>query len=204
MLEQASQPEKALLLFGRYGERLNRLTLASNSLEKWLLPFTQVLPTANSFPRLNILYVSSGKKSQVPHEFVQWLVTVAPDRPQPSGSTSSEDTCTETSQQAIKTSTILARLRILLLYNVTLQPQDWELLIKAIDLSVLEDLHLHSTNFSSTQLDLLLERIAAADAKSVSLKLLQIGSTELLVDAERPALQTRILKAAPQMIIVGL
>ncbi|KAF9349049.1 hypothetical protein BGX34_002093 [Mortierella sp. NVP85] len=198
-LDEASRPEKALLLLGRYGEKLNRLTLNGNAFGEWLLPFTQALPTANSLPRLNVVHVESAEKSQVPHEFVQWLVAVVPIPPR--GSTSPGGFITGTSQ---KTCTILARLRTFLLYNVTLQPQDWETLIKAIDLSMLEELHLNSTNFSWEQLDLLLERITAADAKSVSLKVLQIGSTDLLVDADRPALQERILEAVPQMSIQGL
>ncbi|KAF9349050.1 hypothetical protein BGX34_002094, partial [Mortierella sp. NVP85] len=200
MLDMAFQPEKALLLFGRYGEKMNRLTLASNSIEKWLLPFTQFLPTANSFPSLNVIHMRCSMKSQVPHEFVQWLVAVVPDRLQPSGSTSPKGTCTATS----RTSTILARLQTFMLYNVTLHAQDWEVLIKAFDLTMLQELHLSTTNFSSRQLNLLLDRMAAADAKSVSLKVLELSHTELLVDAYKPALKAKIQKTAPQLTIRGL
>ncbi|KAK3825649.1 MAG: hypothetical protein J3Q66DRAFT_384802 [Benniella sp.] len=196
-LDEASRPEKALLLFGRYGEKLNRLTLNSHSMGLWLLPFTQALPTANSFPRLKEIHVECALKSQVPPEFVQWLLAAVPVLP----SGSSEGFITEASQ---KTSTILARLRTFRLYNVTLQPQDWETLIMAIDLSVLEELHLTLTNFSLGQLDLLLECVAAADAKSVSLKVLGLLATELLVNADGPALQARILEAVPQLSIQGL
>ncbi|KAK3825650.1 MAG: hypothetical protein J3Q66DRAFT_384803 [Benniella sp.] len=204
MLDMASQPEKTLLLFGRYGEKMNRLTLASGSVEKWLLPFTQFLPTANSFPSLNVIHVSCSTKSQVPHEFVQWLVAVVPNRLQPLDSTPPEGSCTGTSQLTMKTCTILARLQTFMLYNVTLYPQDWEMLIKAFDLTMLQNLHVGGTNFSSKQLDLLLRRIAATDAHPISLKILNLGQSELLVGAYGPALRAKIQKVAPQLTIMGL
>jgi len=198
-LDEASRPEKALVLFGRYGEKLDRLTLSSHSMGLWLLPFTRALPTTNSLPRLKAIRVECAVKSQVPLEFVQWLVAAVPVLP--SGSTSSEAFITGASH---KTSTILGRLQTFMLYNVTFQPQDWETLIKATDLSVLEELHLEKTNFSLGQLDLLLDCVAAADAKSVSLKVLGLLDTELLANADRPALKARILKAVPQLSIQGL
>ncbi|KAK3825655.1 MAG: hypothetical protein J3Q66DRAFT_396600 [Benniella sp.] len=204
MLERAHQSGNALLLLGRYGERLSRLTLDSLSMEKWLPQFTQVLPTTNNLPRLDVLHMRCYRKSQVPHEFIQWLVDVVPDLLQPSESRSSEGSRTGTSQQAMKTSTVLARLVNLRMCNVILRPQDWETLIKAFDLTVLRELDLGNTNFSSEQLDLLLDRIAATDAYSVSLKILHLGYSELLVNADKPALKARILKVAPQMTINGL
>ncbi|KAF9363307.1 hypothetical protein BGX34_004412, partial [Mortierella sp. NVP85] len=203
-LEKKSQSEKALLLLGRYGERLNRLTLNGNSMGKWLVPFARLLPTANSFPRLDHIYLLGGKRREVPPEFIQWLIAVAQDRLQPPVSYSNEGPAEGNTLQTRKSFTMLDRLRNFTLSNVTLLSQDWEILIKAIDLSELKELHLGSTNFSSEQLDLLLERIATADPKVVSLKVLGLGYTELLVGADKPALRARILMAAPELSIQGL
>ena len=201
-LEMESQSEKALLLLGRYGERLNRLSLCSCSMEKWLLPFTRALPTVNNLPKLDYLYMWCNSKQQVPPEFIQWLVTATPDRLRPP--VSNEGSSTGKTLQTRKSCTMLDRLRTFTFSLVTLRPQDWEILIKAIDLSELKELYLSGTNFSSQQLDLLLERVVTADPKAVSLKVLGLGNTELLVNADKSALRARILMAAPEMSIQGL
>ncbi|KAK3825648.1 MAG: LOW QUALITY PROTEIN: hypothetical protein J3Q66DRAFT_328252, partial [Benniella sp.] len=146
-LEKESQSEKALLLLGRYGERLNRLSLNSCSMEKWLLPFTRALPTVNNLPKLDYLYMWCNSKQQVPPEFIQWLVTATPDRPQPP--VSNEGSSTGKTLQTRKSYTMLDRLRTFTFSHVTLRPQDWQSLIKAIDLSELKELYLGGTNFSS-------------------------------------------------------
>ncbi|KAF9349048.1 hypothetical protein BGX34_002092, partial [Mortierella sp. NVP85] len=196
-LERESQSEKALLLLGRYGERLKRLTLNGISMEKWLVPFARLLPTANSFPKLDHIYLTCSERHQVPLEFIQWLVAVVQDR-SPTALSSKDDSSAGKNPQMRKPFTMLARMYGFILSNVTLRPRDWEILIKAIDLSGLGDLHVRGTNFSSEQLDLLLDCIAAADANSVLLKTLHLGGSELLVGADRPALRTRIQKVAPK------
>jgi len=200
-LEKESQTEKALLLLGRYGERLNRLTLNSHSMEKWLLPFARLLPTANSFPRLDHICMWCLSKPQVPSEFIQWLVSKAQDRPPSDEQSSNDDSPAGRTLQTRKPCTVLARMYRFFLMNVTLRSQDWEILIKAIDIFKLRELHLHNTNFSSEQLDLLLDRIAATDAHSISLNTLHLGQSELLVGVDGSALRAKIQKVAPQLTI---
>jgi hypothetical protein len=90
--------------------------------------------------------------------------------------------------------------------KVDFQPQDWEAVIKAVDLSKLEKLHLDDSSFSQEQLELLVDRIADSNISPLPLKLLDLkGSGVEKVDdtALVRATLARMKKFAPQVEIVG-
>lgn len=140
---------------------------------------------------MDALTLLSYSKHAFPHECIQWLVNMV----------STEGSFAGTPQQTTKSSTTVTRLKRLRLHNLTLLPQDWKALIKAIDFSMLQWLFVTSTNFSQEQLDLLIECISATDATSVPLEILNLHGSDLLVNADKHALRATIRGVAPRVTI---
>jgi hypothetical protein len=204
-LDREPRPEKAVLSLERHGARLNDLQLAGDNVERWLPQISQAFPVRCCFPVMDTLFVTcSSGKEEFPRESIQWLVAMVSTPPQLSRSGLGEDPCSGTFQQTTTTrpSTIATRLKKFQLSGLTLHPQDWETLIRAIDFSALLTLTLENTNFFKEQLDLLLEQIALTDAALVPLEKLKLTGTGLLVDVDRAALRAKILKVAPRVCIV--
>jgi SOS-response transcriptional repressor LexA len=111
---------------------------------------------------------------------------------------------TGTPQHTEKHHTVPTRLKGFRLSNMTLTSQDWETLIKAIDVSMIQELIFDGTNFSQEQLDLLIDCMASTGKQSVSLKSLDIDGTDLALNGDNAALRERIQKAAPRVRIQGL
>jgi hypothetical protein len=183
-LHQESQPEKAVRLLGHCEKKLNKLHVMGENIEGWLPQIAKAFPDRNSFPIMSKFGVSCSSKREFPRECVKWLAVMV--------STQSQS------------SSLVTRLDFFRLCGVTLQPQDWVTLIKAIDFSALRILYLNLTNFSQEQLDVLIECIGTTDATPLPLNRLKLTGTDLLVDADKDALQSRIQKVAPQLSIVGL
>ncbi|KAF9360962.1 hypothetical protein BGX34_007396 [Mortierella sp. NVP85] len=64
-LEQTYQLDKALLLLGRYKDRLNNLGLYGNSIARWLPQIMRAFPTRESFPKLTVLVKLSSTPRRI-------------------------------------------------------------------------------------------------------------------------------------------
>ena len=203
-LERQSRPEMAMLLLARHQEKVNSISFWGASERAWLPLVARTFPTRKSFPMLSELSVYCYSKCSFPQEYAEWLASMVSTPPHPLEQPPTNDSIAGTSQQTIESSTPMIQLRRIEVSNFTFRPEDWETLIKAIDFSALEILHFSITNFSQEQLDLLIDRIAAADVTPVPLKDLNLVATDLVVNADKQALRARILAVAPQVSIRGL
>ncbi|KAF9366718.1 hypothetical protein BGX34_009557 [Mortierella sp. NVP85] len=195
--------ESAQTSLARYGEKLNKLSLYGGSITSWLPRLAHAFPTRSCFPSMSdIIICNNFDKREFPHDCIQWLAAMVSPQPQPSGSSMAQDSCTGTPQQAAKT-IMRTQLKAFSFYGVILHPQGWETLIKAIDFSTLESLHLDRTNFSLGQLDLLLGCIAGTVMKPVSLTSLSLKETDLFDNADKDGLRARIRKVVPSVVVHG-
>lgn len=209
-LEKESLPGQAILLLERYGEKLNKLTLVGDSIGSWLPQLAKAFPSRSRFPLLGELTVHCYSKHEFPRECVQWLASMVsiPHQPPGSSSSSAADDCRSgTLQRMVKSSAKTKGLTRLQLSGVTLPPQDWETVIRALDISALKMLFVFGTNFSLEHLDLLLECISRLNTMAVPLELLNVADTkmtEIPVNADKQAIRARILQVAPRVAIQGL
>ncbi|KAF9979812.1 hypothetical protein BGZ65_005972 [Modicella reniformis] len=171
-LEDAYQLEKALLLLERYKERLEGIGFYGDSIATWLPQIIKTYPNKNSFPKMN----SFGVQSNFPRNCTEWVTGMisVPLQPSPSN-----------------------RLNGFSLYDVTLRPEDWQSVIDAIDLAELDWLHFFNTNFTHKELELLINRIVAADMQQVKLRTLRLGKEMF---GARP-LYAKLREKLPHIII---
>jgi hypothetical protein len=177
---------------------------SGSDVERWLPEIVKNFPSKSSLPMLDYLGLGSYKEEPFPHECIPWLVTMVSDPLQLSRHSMIGDHCTGTPQHAARSFMAPTRLKKLLLSTFTLTSEDWETLIKAIDLSVMHGLRFNGTNFSQEQLDLLLDRITSTREHSMTLENLDFTITDLVLNADKNALRERIYKVAPRVIIQGL
>ncbi|KAG0220688.1 hypothetical protein BGX31_010698 [Mortierella sp. GBA43] len=203
-LHKESQPEKVAPFLERYGARLNKLTLRGNAVERWLPTILKSFPPRSGLPTLDYLDIRCHTKHAFPRKCIAWLVSIISVPLQPPEPSTIGDTSTGTPQSSGKPCAPQNQLKKFRLCNITLVPEDWEALIKAVDLSVMLELLFGETNFSQVQLDLLLDRIAGAGKQSTSLKCLDIRKTDLVINANKDALRNRIQKVAPRLKVQGL
>ncbi|KAG0245841.1 hypothetical protein B0O80DRAFT_274098 [Mortierella sp. GBAus27b] len=200
-IEEGLQSEKLMLLLGRYGEKLNRLSLISGSVTCWLPQVAQAFPSRNSFPMMDGLAIYCNSRCELSPEHLRWInaMVSATTSPPSLGSSSIDGSSPEVPQQAMKPVTTPQQLTLFQLSNVACSSQDWETLIKTLDFAVLHHLHFNRSNFSLEQLDLMIECISNTDAKSTRLRALGLNDTDLAINGDKDALRVRILKVAPQL-----
>jgi len=179
-LRQEQQLEKALLVLVRYRDRVTSVYMSNWCEESCLTKIKRVLPDRSHFFRLTEFSVDCTNWDHGLNDIArQWIISMISAHHIP--------------------------LKVLGV-KVDFQPQDWEAVIKAVDLSKLEKLHLDDSSFSQEQLELLVDRIADSNISPLPLKLLDLkGSGVEKVDdtALVRATLARMKKFAPQVEIVG-
>ncbi|KAK3815432.1 MAG: hypothetical protein J3Q66DRAFT_344768 [Benniella sp.] len=83
----------------------------------------------------------------------------------------------------------------------------WENVIKAIDLSALEELHFNkggSEGFREAQLKILVDHIVGSDTQSPSIRLLNLDGTNLSSSTSMRWLIARLREKVPEIKIVGV
>ncbi|KAK3815355.1 MAG: hypothetical protein J3Q66DRAFT_344448 [Benniella sp.] len=182
-LRQVQQLEKALLLLERYKDRVTSIHMSDWYEDSCLAKIKRVLPDRSRFPRLEEFSVDCINWDHGPRGTArQWIISMI----------------------SAQTQHPTLPLKVLGV-KIDLWPQDWESVIKAIDLSTLEELHIDNCNFSQVQLKLLADRIA--DSKTLlPLKLLNLkgSKAEKVGDTVATrAMMARIRQRAPQVVIEG-
>jgi len=146
-LRQEQQLEKALLLLEQYKNRVTSVHVSLWCEESCLTKMKRVLPDRSRFPRLEEFSVDCINWDHGPRDIArQWIISMISARTQ--------------LQTPLKVVGV----------KIDLQPQDWEAVIKAIDLSTLEELHFDNCNFSQEQLKLLADHIAGSKMFLLPLK----------------------------------
>ncbi|KAF9360369.1 hypothetical protein BGX34_007810 [Mortierella sp. NVP85] len=168
-LSEKTQEEKALQLLERHKGRLTSLHLGGAKVEDWLPKISGAF-TYGGLPLLEELFVESRPTTdQLSHTNGQQIVRMA-SRP----------------------------LKVLGV-DLDLQPQDWEELVKAINLSTLEELHFNPDFIRHNQLKLLVDRIADSGVSPLPMRILDFKGNEYRESTRE--LLTRIQEKAPHVRI---
>ncbi|KAF9349861.1 hypothetical protein BGX34_001554, partial [Mortierella sp. NVP85] len=179
-LHQEQQLEKALLLLEQYKNRVTSVHVSLWCEESCLTKIKRVLPDRSRFPRLEEFSVDCINWDRGPRGAArQWIISMISARAQPP-------------TPPLKVVGV----------KIDLQPQDWEAVIKAIDLSTLEELHFDNCNFSQEQLKILADHIVDSKMLFLPLNLIDIkGSRVERMDdvAAMRELTMRIEQKAPHV-----
>ncbi|KAK3818930.1 MAG: hypothetical protein J3Q66DRAFT_368966 [Benniella sp.] len=136
-----SKVENSLM---RYKAQIYYLYLSWTTTEYWLSQITRIIPTRDVLPKMGALTLY-GYNDKLSKDCVTWIVAMISAPPQPSSATALPEP--------------LTRLKRIELRMIVLPPEDWESVIRAIDLTELEWLDLHTSNFAQDQLKLLVNQI---------------------------------------------
>jgi len=127
----------------RYKAQLHHLRLHGNKIGDWLPQIAGIIPSRDILPKMNALTLDGG--NEVSKDCITWIVTMISAPPQPPSATALPEPWT--------------RLKRITLRSIVLSPEDWESVIRAIDLTELEWLNLKTTNFAYDQLGVLVNQI---------------------------------------------
>ncbi|KAF9932041.1 hypothetical protein BGZ65_004627 [Modicella reniformis] len=146
-LETTIHSEKAKRLLGRHEYKIDGLGLYGDSFARWLPQIIHAFPTRESFPKLKILGVGSYTRSNATQAWILWIVAMISAPP------------LLPFYSSVAPREPWARLEVIHLKGIALQPKDWRSVIEAIDFMALDLLHFEDTNFSKKDLELLVNRV---------------------------------------------
>ncbi|KAI8358800.1 hypothetical protein B0O80DRAFT_441475 [Mortierella sp. GBAus27b] len=184
LLDQYKAHLSCLLLFnGRYDERWS-----------W---FASQFPTRQSFPILESFELIPRSSYRLPSKCIPWIVAMISAAPpaldlSPQGTARREVSNDEPS--VIRTWTSLKKIT---LEKLTLRPEEWTSVVKAIDFSMLEVLSFRKSNISVADFKLLVDRIPDGDPSTAPLKILNIRATTADGNAVAHSFFAEIHRKAP-------
>jgi hypothetical protein len=169
----------------------------------------------------NLEFLDISNPGQFPQEFVPWLAMMvsAPNGPLIDDLTSQPtilddpSTNSPSANDPSASKTLLSDmiepwtpLKLLQFNDFNLQPEEWKVVIEALDLSTLETLNLHNTNFLVDELRILVDRIPRNASKTVALKDLDLRWSLMvhINDPDVQALNLSLKEKLPSLIIKGL
>ncbi|KAF9344126.1 hypothetical protein BGX34_005969, partial [Mortierella sp. NVP85] len=162
---------KAVFLLEQHEDQLTSLRLVGGRTQDWL---AQIAPAFPSFPRLKELFVESNSLDWLSSAERQWIASMA-SQPQTS-------------------------LKVLGV-GLHLRAHDWEALIKAIDLSTLEELHINSDYFYQEQLKVLMDVVVKSRVSSLPMRVLDVKGKEVQDRNTTREMFARIQEKAPEVAI---
>ncbi|KAK3815393.1 MAG: hypothetical protein J3Q66DRAFT_344605 [Benniella sp.] len=171
------QLEKALLLLKRHKDRLTSLRLEGQDVRIWLSRIANTFSSKDGFPVLEEFFgVWTRWMSNIE---CQWIVSMVSIRPRP---------------------------RIpLKVFGVTdgyIHEHDWTPVIRAIDLSTIEELHFTLSSFRQNHLELLVDRIANSAGKSLlPLRVLEFKRAKITDNDTTRTILARVREKAPKVEI---
>ncbi|KAK3815357.1 MAG: hypothetical protein J3Q66DRAFT_441490 [Benniella sp.] len=178
-LRQGRQLKKALLLLERYKDRITGLHMSDWCEESCLTKLKRVLPNRFRFPQLVDFSVECTNWDQGPRENArQWIISMISASPQQS--------------------TSLEVLGV----KINLLEQDWEAVIKAINLSTLLALNVDNSNFSEEQLKLLVDRVVDSSESSLPMRSLNFKGAKLRYFESKAQMFARIKQKMPNVQIL--
>ncbi|KAF8929558.1 hypothetical protein BGZ58_008863 [Dissophora ornata] len=212
-LETAFGQEKALRLLSQHGMTVSDLVLHGKSADSWIPSIGSHFPTRCELPKLTSFTLECPDTPQVPYDFAQWIAAMISGPPQlptslsDSKTPSQDTTIPEPMRESTETSQGWKALRVIKLGNIKLHPDNWRIVINAMDISALDVLDFENSNFSREQLDVLADCIPDSDDLDVSLKELTLNGTDLVKYVNLDALKKVVAKLkekAPLVQVKGL
>jgi len=178
-IRQQPQLEKALLLLEQYKDRVTSVHMSDWCEESCLSQIKRVLPDRSRFPRLEEFSVDCMLWKQDLRDIArQWITSMI------------------SSQSPHRTPLKVLKVKI------NLQREDWEAVIKAINHSTLEELHINNCYFPQERLRLLVDYIVDSGVSSLPLRVLNLKGTDLKDNYSTRAMFARIEEKAPQVEIL--
>ncbi|KAG0231769.1 hypothetical protein BGX31_005357 [Mortierella sp. GBA43] len=194
-LDEEGQVEKGIQLMTRHHKLLDTVELFGFALEQWLPMIVSSFPTRNSLPKLVSMELGSYSRTDCPASCVHWIVTMLSTSTRSASSSKNPKSSTQQS----------GGLKRFSLKWVILKQQEWEAVIEGIDTLVIQQLSFEGSNFSQTELKLLVDRFPAQDlAASPLLSSLDIRDTDITNDTNTRALCETLQKKAPGMVFRGI
>ncbi|KAG0222238.1 hypothetical protein B0O80DRAFT_502515 [Mortierella sp. GBAus27b] len=176
-MNDASRFERAEMFLSQFGDKVHGLGFHGDSPEEWLMEIVSSFPTRESFPNLTRFGIVHQEKSiRIPSFCVQWIVQMIPAPPPDLASALPSYRIQESGSPSVE----LARITHLDLWYVILLPEEWRMVIEAIDFSALQQLDLTGSNFGEDQFKLLIDRVPDNATEMVPLRVLLLGDTDLV------------------------
>ncbi|KAI7819584.1 hypothetical protein BC939DRAFT_459673 [Gamsiella multidivaricata] len=202
--------EWMVLLFGRYGKRLNGLRLGTLLFENWIPLVEEQCPSRWDLSELESFELNRHLVDD-PHKYTQWIAAMVSAPPQQSASSLpcrslnsvQEDSSTASDVSSLSSLTSssgtpylwrpLSRIR---LNGIRLQHQDWTTVIKALDFTALEILDLTFTNFDEEELQVLVDCVPEESNRAMPLTT-SLQMTPIFYNAAILRLVAALKKKAP-------
>ncbi|KAG0310273.1 hypothetical protein BGZ99_000547, partial [Dissophora globulifera] len=148
----------------RYEKFITSLKLSGEDVDKQIAAFSEQGVSRHNLPMLKALSVKGSAAIDLSQEHVAWIAEIV--------SPPHQDTASFSDGRPFKS------LRSVICTGIRLLPQDWRILIAALDLHSLSELNLSDTNFALEQLTEMTDLVRcgpyAADSLSIQLGLTQL------------------------------
>ncbi|KAK3829322.1 MAG: hypothetical protein J3Q66DRAFT_410832 [Benniella sp.] len=192
------------LVISTRAETLDYLGLNGNSLE-WLPRLGLLTLAGCSFPRLETFGLAPDPRCSVPSTCVPWIANmVSASRQEPGSSSPPGSPRRQEFYDDAEAIDSWPSLKHVSLQRLLFQPEDWKVIIEAMDISMLEHMDFKGSNFSQEQLKVLIDRIPGDGVSSVPLKVLDVADTDLPKGPDTRALLGILQMKAPFVKIMGL
>ncbi|KAI8598368.1 hypothetical protein EDD21DRAFT_382676 [Dissophora ornata] len=186
-VSDGSQLEKAKHIFDRYSDRLTGLYLTVNSDEDWIPKIKELCSSRHRLPELSEFRLDY--RSSIPWPSLTWICTMISSPLQrsdawltPQLSDGSFIMPHESASVETRTWKPLTRIQ---LANFRLDPDEWRIVVRAIDFSVLKSLSFRYSNFGLEDLKMLVDRISDYGDFEVPLVTLDLFQTNVGGNSEQ-------------------
>ncbi|KAK3821131.1 MAG: hypothetical protein J3Q66DRAFT_332684 [Benniella sp.] len=203
--------QDAALLLNRYGAILSKMVVFGNRADT-LSSLASSFPTRNNFPVLGSFELWPDSGTSIPPNVVSWIVAMvsAPSQALVSSSTSQplllQDTeSTQNAPSGPEAALSWTPLRKVLFRFLTLQTEEWNRVIEAMDVSTLEHLDFWTSNIAQEQFERLVDRIVGTSMPCLPLKTILIEDSSIYktIDSETlDGLVARLRTKAPMVKII--
>ncbi|KAF9350000.1 hypothetical protein BGX34_001458 [Mortierella sp. NVP85] len=177
-LREKVQMEKALRLLNHHQDRLTSLRLAGRSVITWLPQICLAFPYQNRFPVLEEFFVECDVEDNIYPVSRQWVISVISDRQPPR-----------------------TPLKVFAVTDFFLRSEEWEKLIRAIDLSTMEELHFDTKHFGHNELAFLVDHLAECTEPSMPMRVLSFRGALIQDNNTTVQMFARIREMVPQVEI---
>ncbi|KAF9353251.1 hypothetical protein BGX34_011714 [Mortierella sp. NVP85] len=191
-----------------YRNVLTMVQLSGVSFTQWLPQIALTFPTRDCFPSLMSFGMSPTLVTSLPSICVPWIVAMVSSPPRgavslanPSSSQQNISDEKGTPQESV-TRGPWTPLRKIVLSRIKLQPEEWRLVIEAMDFSELEHLRFGHSNLSREQFRLLIDRIPDRKIFKAPFKFISVRGTNLVKGAESRSVLDELRKKTPWVNIV--
>jgi len=206
-----SRLQEAMGLLERHGTILSKLQLYGPETDTFS-KVASAFPTRDHFPALASFELYPNT---IPPNLLSWIVAMVSAPPQRMASSTfsqqlSQDTAADeqSTHRASDPVGSWTPLRKVVLHEVRLQPEEWRMVIEALDVSALECLDLSRCNILREEIEMLVDRFTGDDALDIPLKTLNVRDSNFTRTTDSGTLDTileKLRKNAPLIrIILGL